>query len=305
MSKIGVNFLGVKFASPLVLTSGILTTKNDFVNCEKKGAGTITTKSYSFFPRKGNPIPVVAKSAVCVINSVGLRNAGIAEAKKHIQEFRKALKSPFIVSLVAERIVDYEQLALHLLPLKPPLIELNLSCPNVDDEWGRPLASQAESAYEVVKKIKKIVDDKIKVIAKLTPNVLSIKEIAMAVEAAGADAISAINTVGPGMFIDIKEKKPVIGAKQGGISGPGIKPIALRCVYDIYEAVNIPIIGIGGITSTEDAIEMLMAGATMIGIGSAIYYKGLKVFSEINEGLEKYLKENKVRSLKNLIGLAH
>ncbi len=305
MNKISVNFLGKKLSSPLVLTSGILTTKNDFVNCEKNGAGTITTKSYSFYPRKGNPIPVVAKTNFTVINSVGLRNAGIAEAKKHIIEFRKSLKTPFIISLVAERIVDYEQLALHLLPLKPPLIELNLSCPNVDDEWGRPLATQAESAYVVVKKIKKIVDDKVKVIAKLSPNVLSIKEIATAVEAAGADAISAINTVGPGMYLDIYNKKPVIGAKQGGISGPGIKPIAIRCVYDIYEAVNIPIIGIGGITTWEDAVEMFMAGATMIGIGSAIYYKGLKVFSEINEGLEKFLKENHYRSVKNLIGLAH
>lgn len=305
MNNLKVNFCGTSFRSPLVLPSGILTTKRDFLNLQVNGAGAITTKSYSFYPREGHLPPVVAKFTAGVINSVGLRNAGIAEAKKHIREFRSTLTIPVFVSLVAEKIKDYAQLVLHLLPLKPAFIELNLSCPNVDDEWGKPLATQFESAYEVVKKIKKLVDKKVKIIAKLSPNVPSIRDVAIAVESAGADAISAINTVGPGMLIDTKSKKPVLGAKQGGVSGPAIKPVALRCVYEIYEEVNIPIIGIGGISTAQDAIDMFMAGATLIGVGSAIYTNGLKVYTEINEGIKKYLQENRYRSIKNLIGLAH
>lgn len=273
MNNLRVNFCGVNFHPPLILPSGILTTKRDFLNAQSVGAGGITTKSYSFYPRPGHAPPVVAKYGAGVINSVGLRNAGIAEAKKHIREFKNSLTIPIFISLVAEKIKDYVQLVLHLLPLKPAFIELNLSCPNVDDEWGKPLATQTESAYEVVKKIKKLVDNKVKIIAKLSPNVPSIKEVAIAVESAGADAISAINTVGPGMLIDIKSRKPILGARMGGVSGSALKPIALRCVYEIYEEVNIPIIGIGGISKAEDAIEMFMAGATLIGVGSAIYKK--------------------------------
>lgn len=305
MKNIAINFLGEKFRSPIVLPSGILTTKQDFQNAEKNGAGAITTKSYTYYPRKGHPAPVVFKNEHAVINSVGLRNAGISEAKKQIMEFVKVLKIPIFVSIFDTSITNFEQLTLHLLPLKPKFLELNLSCPNVDDEFGKALATQAESAYEVVKKVKNIVGKKIKVIAKLTPNVPSIKEVAIAVEEAGADAIAAVNTVGPGMFINLKTKKPEIGAKMGGISGPALKPVAIRCVYEIYEAVNIPIIGIGGVATAKDAVEMFMAGASLIGVGSAIYFKGFKVYLEINEGLSKYLTENKYKSLKELVGLAH
>ena len=125
------------------------------------------------------------------------------------------------------------------------------------------------------------------------------------VERAGADAISAINTVNQGMIINLKTKKPVLGNKQGGVSGPAIKPIAIRCVYDIYEAVKIPIIGMGGIGTAEDAIEMLMAGASLVGIGSATYLSGMKVFTEINSGMTKYLKDNNYKTIKDIVGLAH
>lgn len=304
-SPLKIHFCGQVFSSPLVLPSGILTAKNDFLNAQRYGAGAVTTKSYTYFPRVGHPPPTVARYDCGFINSVGLRNAGIAEAKKQIKEFQKDLKITFFISLFDTNIKDFSQLVLHLLPLRPKFIELNLSCPNVDDEFGKSLANQSESAYQVVKKIKTIVGDKIKIIAKLTPNVPNIRDVAIAVESAGADAINAINTVGPGMLIDIKAHKPILGASQGGLSGPAIKSIALRCVYDIYEAVNIPIIGTGGISAAKDAIEMFMAGATMIGVGSAIYTKGLKVYTEINEGIKKYLVENHYKSIKDLIGLAH
>lgn len=300
-----VKFCGAAFSSPLVLPSGIFTTLHDFENASLNGVGAVTTKSYTYYPRKGHPAPVVAKYAQGFINSVGLRNAGISEAKKQVKEFQSNLKTPVFVSIFDTKIKDFCQLVLHLLPLKPSFIELNLSCPNVEDEYGKPLATGAESAYEVVKIVKKLVDDKTKIIAKLSPNVPSIKEIARAVEDAGADAISAINTAGPGMIIDIKAKKPVLGAGFGGVSGPAIKPIAVRCVYDIYETVDIPIIGMGGISTWEDAIEMFMAGATLVGIGSALYLKGMRVFQEINEGIANYLKDHKHKSVEEIIGLAH
>lgn len=303
--SINVDFLGSEFASPLILVSGVYTQNADFINCQKNGAGAITTKSYTYFPRKGHPAPVVVKYNQGFINSVGLRNAGIAEAKKQVKELNKILNIPILVSIFDTNVKNFAQLVLHLLPLQPEFIELNLSCPNVDDEFGKALATQTESAYEVVRTVKKIVGDKVKIIAKLTPNVSNISEVAKSCERGGADAISAINTVGPGMLIDIKTKKPILGNKQGGLSGPAIKPISLRCVYDIYEVVNIPIIGIGGITTSEDAIEMFMAGASLIGIGSAIYLNGMKVFNEINTGIAKYLKENNYSSINDIVGLAH
>lgn len=300
-----IDFLGRQFLSPLILVSGVYTQNQDFLNAQNNRAGGITTKSFTYFPRKGHPAPVVAKFSSGFLNSVGLRNAGIAEAKKQIKELKKLLKVPVFVSIFDTNVKNFAQLVLHLLPLKPEFIELNLSCPNVDDEFGKALATQTESAYEVVKTVKKIVGDKVKIIAKLTPNVNNIAEVAKACERGGADAISAINTVGPGMLIDIKTKKPILGNKQGGVSGPAIKPISLRSVYDIYEVVDTPIIGMGGITTADDAIEMFMAGANLIGIGSAIYLSGMKVFDDINRGIEKYLLDNKYKTLNDIVGLAH
>ncbi|MCL5675572.1 MAG: dihydroorotate dehydrogenase [Patescibacteria group bacterium] len=304
-SLIQTDFLGYKLRSPLVLVSGVYTQTSDFLNAQNSGAGVITTKSFTYFPRQGHPAPVVAKYKEGFLNSVGLRNAGIAEAKKQIRELKSKLNIPFLISIFDTNIKNFAQLVLHLLPLEPDFIELNLSCPNVDDEFGKPLATQTDSAFEVVKTVKKIADDKIKIIAKLTPNVNDIGMVAKSCERAGADAIAAINTVGPGMLIDIKSKKPVLGNRQGGVSGPAIKPMALRCVYDIFENVSIPIIGMGGVCNTNDAIEMLMAGASLIGVGSALYLNGWKVFQEINDGILKYLSENGYGSSNDIIGLAH
>lgn len=302
---LNVDFLGRNFFSPLVLASGIYTENQDFLKAQNSGAGGITTKSYTYFPREGHSAPVIAKFPSGFLNSVGLKNAGIVEAKKQIIELKKLLKVPVLVSIFDTKIKVFAQLTLQLLPLEPEFIELNLSCPNVDDDFGKPSATSVVSAYEVVRTVKKIVGNKIKIIAKLTPNVLNIAEVAKACERAGADAIAAINTVSQGMMIDIKTKKPVLGHKQGGVSGPAIKPISVRCVYDIYEVVDIPIIGMGGITTVDDAIEMFMAGASLVGIGSAIYLKGMKVFEEINTGIAKYLKGNNYKSIENIVGLAH
>jgi dihydroorotate dehydrogenase (NAD+) catalytic subunit len=191
-----------------------------------------------------------------------------------------------------------------MIELRPAAIELNLSCPNVEDEFGVCLATQKDSSYQVTKAVKKNIG-KIPLICKLSPNVPNIGEIAKACEAAGASAISAINTVGPGMVIDIYKKRPILGNKKGGVSGPAIKPIAIRCVFEIYEAVKIPILGMGGISNWQDAVEMMMAGASLVGVGSAVYLRGWGIYGEILIGLKDFLRSQKIPNIKNLIGIAH
>ena len=299
------DFLGVTFSSPLILPSGIFTTLNDFQNFKKNGGGGVVTKSYTLHPRQGNPPPVVARFSSGFINSVGLRNVGIKMALDDIKKFQSQLSIPVIVSIFDTKVDNFLKMVDLLLPLKPEFIELNLSCPNVEDEFGKSLGNRADSAYGVTLAVKKKVGKKTKIIAKLTPNVPNIKEIAKAVEEGGADAISAINTVGPGMLIDINTYRPLIGAKMGGVSGPAVFPIALRCLYEIYQTVKIPLIGMGGVTRFEDAVAMFLVGAKLIGVGSALYLKGWRVLLEIKKGIENYLEEKGFSSVDEIVGLAH
>jgi dihydroorotate dehydrogenase (NAD+) catalytic subunit len=304
MTNLKIKFCGVSFSNPLILPSGIITEIPEHAKAVEAGVGGITTKSLTVELREGHPQPRIVKFEHGYLNSVGLRNPGIIEGTEQIAQLLKKVKVPVIVSLFATDIKDFQKLVSAIVPLRPSFIELNLSCPNVTSEFGKPLGMGKESTFKVVKAAKKIAQ-KIPIITKLTPNVPDISEIAKACEQAGSNAISAINTAGPGMVIDIKTKKPILGNKKGGVSGPAIKPITIRCVYDIYEAVKIPIIGIGGISSWEDAVEVMMAGATLVGVGSAMYSKGIGIYKEINNGLKKYLRANKYHSLKNIVGLAH
>ena len=308
MTDLSVKFCGVTFLNPLILPSGIAQEiPNDHKRAIDGGAGGITTKSLTVEPREGNPVPRVIRvvpEGMGIMNSVGLRGPGLEKGKVLIRDFIKTSSVPVIVSIFAAKVADFEKLACTIAPLKPALLELNLSCPNVDDEFGIPLGMGAGSAAGVVEAVKKIAK-KVPVLVKLTPNVPNIAEIAKACEKAGADGITAINTLGPGMSIDIVKRKPVLGAKRGGLSGTVIRPVAIRCVYDIYEAVKIPIIGMGGISSWQDAVEMMMAGATLIGVGSVTYYKGMKVFGEIAANLKKYMADNNIKHLKELVGAAH
>ena len=185
--------------------------------------------------------------------------------------------------------------------LKPAMIEVDISCPHLD--YGKPYYADAELIAKVTKIVKKNAG-KIPVSIKLSPNVYDIKEIAHAAEKAGADAITAINTV-TGMVIDITARKPILANKIGGVSGPALKPIAVRCVYEIYETVKIPIIGTGGVTYGKDAVEMIMAGATAVGIGSGVYYRGIGIFKKVCNEMASWMKKNKVKSLEEIRGKAH
>ena len=268
------------------------------------GAGCVVLKSITLEAREGNPIPRVAKYEYGILNSYGLRNPGLKEGKKQIKDFIKKIKEPVVISVFATNVKDFKKLVGEMSELKPFAIEVNLSCPNVEGEFGQMLSNKSDSSYQVIRGVKKEAG-KIPLIAKLTPNVDNIGEIAKACEEAGADAIAAINTVAPSMVIDINKRKPILGMKKGGLSGPGIRPVAIAKIYEIYEAVKIPILGMGGVEKWQDAVEMMMAGATLVGVGSSVYLRGYKIYQEILTGLKEFMKKEKIIDIKKIIGAAH
>lgn len=295
------SFLGVAFDNPIILPSGIIQEIPDHLRAIDQGAGGITLKSLTVEPREGNPLPRVTKYDHGYLNSVGLRNPGIEKGVKIVESFLSECTVPVLVSIFAVSIEDFKTLAKAIDPLKPDFIELNLSCPNTKSEMGDPLGMGEESTKEAVQAVRTVVSRDTKIVAKLSPNVSDIGAVAKAAEGAGADAISAINTVGPGMTINIDTKKPVLGNREGGVSGSGILPVALRCVHDIYKAVDIPIIGIGGISTWQDAIQMMLAGATLIGVGSATY-SNKNAYHDINKGLLGYMKKENIYNLSEIVG---
>ena len=302
--KTSVKLFKTQFSNPLFLPSGIINDIPGHKIAIAAGAGAVVLKSITVEKREGNPIPRVAKYNGGFINSVGLRNPGLTKAKEEVKAFIKSTDTPVIVSVFAARISDFERLVAEIMPLKPIAIELNLSCPNVEGEFGAMLSDNKASSAEATKIAKKV-SGKIPLICKLTPNTTNIGEIAKACEAEGADAIAAINTVATGMIIDIHKRKPILGAKKGGVSGHGIKPIAIARVYEIYDAVKIPILGMGGISSAEDVIEMMMAGATLVGVGSAVYLHGYKLYGQIMEEIKEFMKKEGISDIKSFIGAAH
>ena len=305
MQALAVKFLGVEFNNPLVMPSGILQEVAAHYQAEKNGLGGITTKSMTMEPREGNPMPRVIKYDHGILNSVGLRNPGITKGIGEWEKFIKETKIPVICSVFAVSVKDFVYLSEEAEKIEPAMIELNLSCPNTVDELGEPLGMGVDSTAAAVKAVRKALNKDTKILAKLSPNVGNIGEVAKAAESAGADAISAINTVGPGMVIDIRRKKPMLGNIVGGVSGPGIRPVAVRCVWDIYNSVKCPILGMGGVETANDVVEMMLAGATLVGVGSAWYRHGFGIYAKIKTDLIKYMKENKIKSLSELVGGAH
>jgi len=305
MEGLKINFCGRVFENPFVLPSGIITEIPDHVRAVNAGAGAITFKSLTLEPRAGNPLPQICKYDHGFLNSVGIKNPGIEIGIVEISRFIAANSGvPAIVSLFAPTPEEFAQLVEMAVTAGPDFIELNLSCPNVKNEFGAPVAENQKAVAAIVAAAKKV-SGAVPVLAKLSPNVTDIAAVAHACEAAGADGIVAINTVGPGMVIDIDKRKPFLGALSGGVSGPGIFPVAVRCVYDIYEAVKIPIIGMGGISGWRDTVEIMMAGATLVGVGSVTYSKGMKVFAELKDGISGYMCANSITDLRELVGVAH
>lgn len=304
MSNLKVNFCGVDFENPLVLPSGIIQEIPDHIRAVKGGAGSITAKSLTVEPREGYPIPRIIRFEHGILNAVGFRNPGIKNGKLQIMQLMRSVNVPVIVSIFSTKLEEIKLLASEVAGIHPPFMELDISCPHVEDEFGKSLAMNEKTAYEATKAAKRE-SGKIPLLCKISANYSEIVKVAKACEEAGADGISAINSVGPGMVIDIKTKKPVLGNIRGGMSGPAIKPIAIRCVYDIFKEVKIPILGMGGVTTWQDVVEMMMAGATLVGIGSATYFKGMGIYQEIKQGLLDYMDKKGIKDLKEIVGTAH
>jgi dihydroorotate dehydrogenase (NAD+) catalytic subunit len=301
---LSVDLCGVRLRNPTVLASGILGLSEDLlIRVGEAGAGAVVTKSCGLVPRVGYPNPVVADWGAGLINAVGLSNPGVDATMEEVRTAKRVLKPKgvaVIASIFAESVWDFGVVAQKISPAEPDLIEVNISCPNVEHEFGQFFCATPYVAAQVTRRVKQCTA--IPIIVKLSPNEADIAEIARAVVDAGADAISAINTLGPGMVLDIESRAPIISNRIGGISGPAIHPIAVRCVNDIARAVPVPLIGIGGNTTARDAIEMIIAGATAVGIGSAIYARGLDVFAEMTRGIEAYMRRHAYARLDDFRG---
>ncbi len=297
-------FAGIKLRNPTVLASGILGTNAEILirTAKEGGAGAVTMKSIGPCEKDGYANPTILEWEHGLINAVGLPSPGYKNTEEELKQLEKS-GIPLIASVYAHSIEEYAEIAGFAEKFKPAMIELNMSCPHSKGE-GMPFGLDEETAGQVVKAVKKV-SGKTPVMPKLTPQALNIASIASACERAGADAICAINTLGPGMLINPEVRKPVLANKFGGISGPAIKPVALRCVYQIYEAVKLPILGMGGISNGRDAIEFIQAGATTVGVGSAVYYRGIGVFKEVCDEMVQWMKKNNAKSLEEIRGVAH
>ncbi len=300
---LATDFLNIKFSNPFVLPSGIMSVKAvSLCAAVKNGYGGVTTKSISTSARAGHPPPIMWNSPHYHINAVGLTNPGIQESIKELKAFKSLCQAPLIASIFAGTPEEFAQVAEGINQAPIDFLEINISCPNVSQEFGEPFAYSPAAVETITRKVKE--KSKAPILVKLSPNAWNITEIAKAAEGAGADGITAVNTMS-GMAIDIKTRKPVLSNKRGGVSGPALFPIALRCVYDIYEAVKIPIIGTGGITSGQDALAMVMAGATLLGAGSALYCRGNEAIKKIIKEMEQIMQEQGIKSLEEIRGVAH
>ena len=296
-----ITFLEKSLHTPLVLASGVLgNNKAILERVWENGCGLPTMKSIGPAPRQGHKNPTVIDIGNGMINAVGLPSPGYLNMEKEWQEL-SGRAFPVNASIYGGSVDEFVQVAEFVSAQGPDFIELNISCPN-SDQHGMIFGVNAQSSHDVVAAVKKVID--VPLIAKLTPAATDIGGIAKACEDAGADAICAINTAGPGMVIDIEARTPVLAFKTGGLSGPMIKPIAVRCVYDIFRSVSIPIIGLGGISTGKDAIEIIMAGATLAGIGTAVRYRGITVFNKVNKEINDWLAAHDT-TLEEIRGAAH
>lgn len=296
-----ITFLGKQLKNPLVLASGILGNNAQILGrVHNAGCGLVTLKSIGPAPRDGHKNPTVIDLGYGLINAVGLPTPGY----DHMGAEWQALADrnfPVNASIYGGSVEEFVRVAQFVSDQGPDFIEINISCPN-SDSHGMLFGVDEKAAFAVTNAVKKTIS--VPLIAKLTPAAPDIGRIAKACEDAGADAICAINTAGPGMVIDIEAQMPVLAFKKGGLSGPVIKPIAVRCVYDIYRAVSIPIIGLGGVTTGKDAVEMFMAGATLVGMGSAVRYRGIEVFDQVNQEMTDWLAVHHT-TREQIIGAAH
>ncbi|MDP2912145.1 MAG: dihydroorotate dehydrogenase [Candidatus Omnitrophota bacterium] len=288
----------LRLKNPVMAASGTFGYAREFEKLVNlKGMGAIITKTITLNPRAGNPMPRICETAAGILNAIGLQNEGFDNFIKEKLPYLSKIGTPVIISISGNNIDEFFILAKRLDKIKSISgIELNISCPNIKCEGL--VAQDAKETYEVVKAVRKITGKTI--ITKLSPNVTDIVKIAKAAESAGSDAVSLVNTF-LGMAIDMETRKPKLGNITGGLSGPCIKPIALRMVYDVSRNIDIPVIGIGGIMNAGDAVEFMIAGASAIQVGTANFIEP-GVCGKIIKGIEEYLRKHKIENIEELIG---
>lgn len=294
-----VNIAGVEWKNPVTVASGTFGSGaeySDFVDLNKLGA--VTTKGVANVPWAGNATPRVAETPSGMMNAIGLQNPGIELFCERDIPYLKQFDTKIIVNVCGHAPEEYLAVVERLADEPIDMMEINISCPNVNAGFIA-FGQDARNVEELTAQIKKLA--KQPVIMKLTPNVTDITEIAKAAEAGGADAVSLINTL-TGMKIDINRKTFAVANKTGGVSGPAVHPIAVRMVYQVAQAVQIPIIGMGGIASAEDAIEMILAGASAVSVGTANFYNPT-ITMDVVDGIEQYMKKNGFESVADMVGI--
>lgn len=294
-----VNIAGVEWKNPVTVASGTFGSGAEFAEfVDLNRLGAVTTKGVANVPWAGNPTPRVAETYGGMMNAVGLQNPGIDVFCERDIPFLRQYDTRIIVNVCGRSVDDYCEVVERLADEDVDMLEINISCPNVK-EGGIAFGQDPRAAEEITKAVKKYAAQP--VIMKLSPNVTSIAEMAKAVEAGGADAVSLINTI-TGMKIDIRRKAFLLANRTGGVSGPAIHPIAVRMVYEAANAVKVPVIGMGGIASAEDAIEMILAGASAVSVGTANFYDPA-VTMEIVDGIENYMKEQGFDTVADMVGI--
>lgn len=294
-----VNIAGVEWKNPVTVASGTFGSGAEFAEfVDINRLGAVTTKGVANIPWPGNPTPRVAETYGGMMNAIGLQNPGIDLFCERDIPFLRQYDTKIIVNVCGKSAEDYCEVVERLSNEDVDMLEINISCPNVK-EGGIAFGQNAKAAFEITKAVKKYA--KQPVIMKLSPNVTDIAEMAKAVEAGGADAVSLINTL-TGMKIDIHKRTFALANQTGGVSGPAVHPIAVRMVYQTANAVKIPIIGMGGISNAEDAIEMILAGASAVSVGTANFHNPA-VTMEIVEGIEGYMKKYHVEDISDLVGI--
>jgi dihydroorotate dehydrogenase (NAD+) catalytic subunit len=296
------NKKGLRLANPVMTASGTFGYGMEYEHLfDIQKLGAIVCKGTTLEPWDGNPQPRIAETANGMLNAIGLQNIGVDALIKEKAPVWAGWQVPIVVNIAGKTIDDYTEVARKLDKVPGVAgLEVNISCPHVK-AGGAEFGANPESAAKVTEAVRKVTS--LPVIMKLTPNTAEIVRIAQAVAAAGTDALCLINTL-RGMAINTKTRKPMLGNGRGGLSGPAIKPVALYLVYQVFKAVNIPIIGCGGITNAEDAIEFFMAGATAIQVGTASF-KNPRAPMDVLEGIDSYLQKEKIQDILELIGVAH
>ena len=297
-----VEIAGIKLKNPVMTASGTFGYGEEFsVFIDLNKLGAMVLKGIYLKPKMGNPPPRVIETPSGMLNAIGLQNVGVEVLIKEKLPYLKKFNTPVIINISGDTIEEYVELAKKLGEVSKEIgvagLEVNISCPNVK-KGGMVWGTDDKATYKIISSIRKATT--LPLIVKLTPNVTDIKAIAQAAEEAGADALSLINTL-MGMVVDIDSRKPKLANISGGLSGPAVKPVALWLVWQVFQTVNIPVIGIGGIIKLEDALEFIIAGARAIEIGTANFVNP-KVTIEIIEGIEKYLIEKNIKNIDELVG---